>query len=77
MTLPDFGGVQSGETYYYLPLNYNTLECVNPSEEASNCLYAHLYHEGKCKKGGNNMASLIVKQLKHLGLFNQLKGIGD
>jgi hypothetical protein len=66
--LPYFGGVQPGKTHYYWPLNYNTLGCIDPSKEGGNHLYAHLYHEGQGKKGGNNMASLIVKQLKHLGL---------
>jgi hypothetical protein len=35
MMLPYFGGVQPGETYYYTPLNYNTLGFVDPSKEGS------------------------------------------
>ena len=76
MTLPYFGGVQPGETYYYSPLNYNTLGCVDPSEEGGDRLYAHVYHEGQGKKGGNNVASLIMKQLKYLGLLDRSKGKG-
>jgi hypothetical protein len=57
--LPYFGGVQPGKTYYYLPLNYNTLGCVDPSKKGGNCLYAHLYHKGQGKKGGNNVLHLL------------------
>jgi hypothetical protein len=75
MTLPSFGGVQPGKTYYDSPLKYHTLGCVDPSEEGGDCLYAHLYyHEGQGKKGGNNVALLIVYQLKHLGLIDRSKG---
>ena len=30
-------------------------------------LYAHIYHEGEGKKGGNNVASLIFKLLRYFG----------
>ena len=30
-------------------------------------MYAHVYHEGEGSKGGDNVASLILKTLKHLG----------
>jgi hypothetical protein len=76
MTLPCFGGVQPGETCHCSPLNYNTLGCVDPSEEGGDRLHAHLHHEGQGKKGSDNVASLIMKQLKHLGLLDRLKGMG-
>jgi hypothetical protein len=52
------------------------LGCVDPSKEGGHRLYAHLYHEGQGKKGGNSVASLIVKQLKHLGLMDRSKEAG-
>ena len=32
-------------------------------------LHTHLYHEGEGQKGGNNVASLIMKTLIHMGLI--------
>jgi hypothetical protein len=36
-----------------------------------NHLHAHVYHEGIGKKGANNVASLIIKTLKLLGLLDK------
>jgi hypothetical protein len=76
MTLPHFGGIQPGETHCCSPSNCNTLGCVDPSEEGGDRLCAHPCHEGQGKKGGDNVASLIIKQLKHLGLLDRSEGMG-
>jgi hypothetical protein len=49
------------------------LGCIDPSKKGGNRLYTHLYQEGQGKRGGSNMASLILKQLKHLSLLDQPK----
>ena len=64
MELPWFGRVQPGDTYYYTPLTVNNLGIVDTYDDT---LYAHVYHEGQAKKGGNNVASLLIKQLIYLG----------
>ena len=64
MQMPWFGSVQPGETYYYSPLNVSNLGIVDCFNDT---LYAHVYHEGEGKKGGNNVASLIFKQLQYFG----------
>jgi hypothetical protein len=34
-------------------------------------LFAHLYTEGQGQKGGNNVASLIMKTLNHIDILNE------
>ena len=36
--------------------------------------YAHVYHEGVGKKGANDVASLVVKTLRHLNLLTTDNG---
>lgn len=74
MALPHFGTSQPGDTYYLTPLNLFVFGVVDVSyiglqDEEEDRLYAHLYKEGTGEKGGNNVASLIVKSLKQLNLM--------
>ena len=34
-------------------------------------MHAHVYHEGVGKKGANNVASLIIKTLRHLNILRE------
>jgi hypothetical protein len=68
MALPHFGGKQPGETYYFSPLGIYCFGMVDPTV---NKLFAHLYSEGLGKKGGNNVASLIMKTLNHIDILNK------
>jgi hypothetical protein len=68
MALPHFGGEQPGETYYFSPLGVYCFGVVDPTVDK---LFAHLYTEGQGQKGGNNVASLIMKTLSHINLLNK------
>ena len=70
MDLPHFGLEQPGETYYYSPLSVYCLGIVDLSGNQWQ-LYTNLYHKGNDAKGGNNVASLIVKVLKQMELLNE------
>eukprot|EP00978_Attheya_sp_CCMP212_P034526 scaffold144943_cov28-Attheya_sp.AAC.1 len=70
MQMPWFGANQPGETYYYPPLNVYNLGVVDPAHsdkpgdgetEPKDRLYSHVYDEGLGKRGGSNVASLIMK----------------
>jgi hypothetical protein len=61
LDLPHFGGEQPGETFYYSPLNIFQFGVVDPTDNDK--LHAFVYDEGDGKKGGNNVASLILKLL--------------
>ena len=66
MALPHFGSEQLGETYYFSPLS---IYCFGVVDLTTNTLYAHLYDVGKGKKGGNNVASLLMRTLSQLNLL--------
>ena len=68
MALPHFGGEQPGETYYFSPLGVYCFGMVDPTIDR---LFAHLYTEGEGQKGGNNVASLILKTLKHIDILKE------
>ena len=68
MYLPNFASSQPGATYYYSPLNEYCFGVVDASERPSK-LYGHVYLEDLGKKGGDNVASMLWKQLKILGLI--------
>jgi len=68
MYLPNFAGAQPGETYYYSPLNAYCFGVVDVSTRPSK-LFAHTYLEDLGKKGGDNVASMLWKQLKLSGLL--------
>jgi hypothetical protein len=71
MQLPSFGTSQPGDTYYYTPLNVFNLGCVDVSHPDGEHLYCHIYKEGDGKKGGDNVASLLMKTLRHLNLLQE------
>jgi hypothetical protein len=70
MYLPSFREAQPGETYYYSPVNGYCFGVVDASCRPSQ-LYAHVYLEDTGKKGGDNVASMLWKQLILKGLIPQ------
>jgi hypothetical protein len=68
MYLPNFASSQPGATYYYSPLNEYCFGVVDGSTRPFT-LYAHVYLEDLGKKGGDNVASMLWKQLKMSGLI--------
>ena len=68
MELPFFGASQPGDTYYYSPLKINVFGIVDCSIFGGK-LSVHVYDEGVGKKGGNNVASMLVKELKRLNIM--------
>jgi hypothetical protein len=65
--VPHFGSSQPGETYYYTPLTVYAFGVVDCADE-DHC-YVHMYPEGDGAKGGNNVASLLMKTLRKLDLL--------
>ena len=61
MYLPSFASEQPGATYYYSPLNVYVFGVV---DAAIDKLYAYMYMEDIGKKGGNNVASLLMHHLE-------------
>ena len=72
MSLPHMGSIQPGDTYYYTPINVYNLGIVDTAsgEIPTDHLSAHVYAEYSGAKGGNNVASLIMKTLSNLGWLN-------
>jgi hypothetical protein len=68
MELPFFGESQPGDTYYFSALKINVFGIVDCSIFGGK-LSVHVYHEGIAKKGGNNVASLLVNEFKRLGII--------
>jgi hypothetical protein len=68
MYLPNFASSQPGATYYYSPLNTYCFGIVDGSTRPSK-LYGHVYLEDLGKKGGDNVASMLWKQLKLMKLI--------
>ena len=73
MGLPHFGNEQPGETYYYSPLGIYIFGIVNYATEKMN---AYVYHEGVGAKGGNNVCSLVYKNLEDCGIIKEWKESG-
>jgi hypothetical protein len=80
MAMPWFGESQPDKVYYYMPLNVYNLGVVNTSHSEDpnppkklplDRLYAHLSQEGQGAKGGDNVASLIMKTLHRLGWLDE------
>jgi hypothetical protein len=63
--LPHFGGEQPGDTYYYSPLAVYCFGLVDASQSPEQ-LHCFGYTEDEGAKGGNNVASLIMKALKDM-----------
>ena len=74
MELPMFGHEQPGDTYYYSPLTIYNLGVVDVSHPEGDHLYCHIYKEGDGRKGGNNVASLLMKTLRMLSLLQLTAG---
>jgi hypothetical protein len=73
MDLPKFGQEQPGMTYYYSPMTVNNLGMVNHAHvyergQVSEHMDCRVYTEAEGKKGGNNVASLIMKTYR-LSMF--------
>jgi hypothetical protein len=64
--LPQLGEHQAGATYYYSPLTIYCFGITNVYLEQPK-LQAYIYHEGEGKKGGNNVASMIMKHIRDMG----------
>ena len=73
MGLPHFGNEQPGETYYYSPLGVYIFGIVNYADEKMN---AYVYHEGEGAKGGNNVCSLVYKNLEEVGIVKEWEESG-
>jgi hypothetical protein len=74
MELPVFNQQQPGCTYYFSPMTVNNLGIVDhahkyPDGMVSKHMHCHVYTDAVGKKGGNNVASLIMKTLRHLNLL--------
>ena len=69
MEMPFFGKDQPGETYYFTPKTINLLGIVDCNQEKE-VLHAYAYSEEEGSKGGNNVASLIMKHLVDRGLLD-------
>jgi len=70
--MPHFGDEQPGETYYYSPVNAYVLGIVDCGRKPMR-MTAHVYFENEGKKGGNNVTSLLRKQLFGDGFLAQDK----
>jgi hypothetical protein len=57
--LPHFRAAQPGETYYYSPLGIFIFGLIDLSMKPTK-LEARVYHEGEGKKGGNNVALMVI-----------------
>jgi len=66
--MPHFGSEQPGETYYYSPVNCFVLGIVDCGKVPMT-LNAHVYFEDEGSKGGNNVASLLRRQLFYDGFI--------
>ncbi len=76
MQCPCYNSKQPGCTYYYTSLNVFNFGVVDHSHDygngtIGNHMYCHVYHEGIGKKGGTNVASLIVKTLQDMNILKQ------
>jgi hypothetical protein len=74
MVLPIFSSEQPSCMYYYSPMTVNNLGMVDhahkyPAGTVGEHMNCHVYTNAIGKKGANNMASLIMKTLRHLNLL--------
>ncbi len=72
MEMPYFGSAQPGETYYFTPKTINLFGIVDCNEEKE-VLHGYCYGEEDGHKGGNNVASLLMKHLEDRGLLSGVK----
>ena len=80
--LSHYGEKQSGESYYYVPLNVKNFGMVNVAGcnlhgDLCDHLYSHVYKEGSARRGGEKVALLDIKTLHHLNWMDlQNNGTG-
>jgi len=75
MDVPSYKGQQPGETYYYSPLNVYVFGCAEEfSDPGKSSLTAFAYPEYNGKKGGDNVASMVIRMLSLKGLLDVSKG---
>ena len=67
--LPSHKKDQPGETYFFVQLNIFVLGIVGCNSEKDH-LHAYMYTEAEGRKGGNLVASLIMKYLFDHGLLD-------
>lgn len=73
MALPHQGMTQPGDTYYFSPLTVNCFGTADPSHERPQ-MKAYVYDEGVARKGANNVASLLYKDINERGWIDDEKG---
>ncbi len=76
MELPVFNAEQPGATYYYSPMTVNNHGMVDHAHVytdgmVSEHMHCHVYTDAVGKKGANNVASFIMKTLRHLNLLRK------
>jgi hypothetical protein len=69
MQIPNFASEQPGATYYYSAMNNAYVFGV--VDGSVDCLSAYVYCEDVAKKGGNNVASLLMYNLQRQGIMQQ------
>ena len=75
--LPFFGREQPGDSYYFVPLSVNFFGVANVAHRLTNTaivkdhLHACVYKEGTAKRGGNEVASLVMMTLKNMGWLDK------
>jgi hypothetical protein len=74
MYIPNFASEQPGATYYYSPLSCYVFGVVDASKDK---LSAWMYTEATAKKGGNNVASLLIHHLAHHGIIADAEATGE
>jgi hypothetical protein len=73
MQLPNFASEQPGATYYFSAMNAFVFGVVDTQVD---CLTAYIYNEDMAKKGGNNVASLLMYHLERKGILQEAKDKG-
>jgi hypothetical protein len=74
LELPHFGTEQPGATYYLTPTKLEgfgvaDVSYTNEKGTPKDHLYFHCYNEGHGAKGGNNVASMLIKTLMKIGIM--------
>ena len=82
MYFPHFGEKQPGESYYYVPLNVSNFGMANVAAcnscgDVCDHLYSHVCKEGTARRGGNEVASLVMKTLHHLSWMHLPKMVPE
>ncbi len=70
LELPHFGAEQPQDIYYFSAITVNIFGIADATKKPTTML-AYSYTEDQGGKGGNNVASLIVKALRELGWIRE------